>query len=266
MTCEKKDWIFVSDAHFTAHDAEGMATFLRFLDREKPNISHLVILGDLFEFLFDFKTAPSREDQGTEEERFPFPHYLPVLRKLKDLEESNIRIKYAEGNHDFCLRTFFHDQLGMKVEVHQQGWEEKLGTRRTFLAHGDLSNPQQWRYRLFRKVLRNRWTYGLMRWVGPGLCERVARGMSEKSRLRYHQPLPERGLEVFRQFARRKFEEGFDVVILAHSHFPEALSEEVGGRRCLYFNLGDWVVHRSYLRFSPPDRFILCRYNEGVPG
>lgn len=259
---EGKDWIFVSDAHFTGREQEGMRAFLRFLDLEKPSLAHLVILGDLFEFLFDFKIGLSRRVRSLEERVFPFSDYLPVFEKLKSLEESNIRITYGEGNHDFCLRTFFRDQLRMKVEVHPKGWEEKLGNRKVFLAHGDLSNPRQWRYRLFRKALKNPLTYGLMRWAGPRVCQRVARGMSEKSRLHYHQPLLESGLEVFRQFARRRFEEGFDVVILAHSHCPEALSEEVGERLCFYFNLGDWMVHRSYLRFSPPETFVLRRFEE----
>lgn len=122
MTLEEKDWIFVSDAHFTGQDSEGMRAFLRFLDLEKAKISHLVLLGDLFEFLFDFRTASSRRGQALEEETFPFPDYRPVLRKLKSLEDSNIRIKYAEGNHDFGLRSFFHDQLHMKLEVYPQGW------------------------------------------------------------------------------------------------------------------------------------------------
>ena len=262
LTREGKDWIFVSDAHFTGQEQEGMRAFLRFLDLEKPSLGHLVILGDLFEFLFDFKIGLSRRNRSLEERVFPFSDYLPVFEKLKSLEESNIQITYGEGNHDFCLSSFFRDQLRMKVEVHPKGWEEKLGNRKVFLAHGDLSNPRQWRYRLFRKVLKNSLTYGLMRWVGPRVCQRVARRMSEKSRLHYHQPLRESGLEVFRQFARRKFEEGFDVVILAHSHHPEALSEEVGERRCFYFNLGDWMIHRSYLRFSPPETFALCRFEE----
>jgi hypothetical protein len=35
------------------------------------------------------------------------------------------------------------------------------------------------------------------------------------------------------------------------------METSIGTRRCLYINVGDWMTHRSYLRFSPPDRFDL---------
>jgi UDP-2,3-diacylglucosamine pyrophosphatase LpxH len=70
-------------------------------------------------------------------------------------------------------------------------------------------------------------------------------------------PLP------FKAFAHQKFLEGFEVVILGHSHFPEEDEEWIDGRRCLYYNVGDWMVHRSFLRFRPPDQFRLERYEGG---
>ena len=65
---------------------------------------------------------------------------------------------------------------------------------------------------------------------------------------------------AFRTFAHRKFLEGFDVVILGHSHFPDEVEEWMDGRRCSYFNVGDWAIHQSFLRFTPPDLFRLERF------
>jgi hypothetical protein len=39
------------------------------------------------------------------------------------------------------------------------------------------------------------------------------------------------------------------------------VEEWIDGRRCLYYNVGDWMIHRSFLRFTPPDRFQLERYS-----
>ena len=61
--------------------------------------------------------------------------------------------------------------------------------------------------------------------------------------------------QTFHSFAHQKFLEGFEVVLLGHSHFPEKVEEWIEGRKCLYFNVGDWMTHRSYLRFTPPDQF-----------
>jgi UDP-2,3-diacylglucosamine hydrolase len=252
----EKDWIFVSDAHFTGRDPASMEVFLKFLDSEKNRMGHLVILGDLFEFFFGFKNFFSTEKTSA------FTDYLPVFHKLQSLYEEGVRIKYFEGNHDFFLHSFFPEQFGMEVEVYPNGREQRLGENRAFIAHGDLSNPKQWAYRTFRRVLKNSVTYRLIHLVGPRISRQVAQALSDMSYQKYHnegQPSPP---PAFRTFAHEKFLEGFEIVILGHSHFPEEVEEWIDGRRCLYYNVGDWVVHRSFLRFTPPDRFGLERYTE----
>jgi UDP-2,3-diacylglucosamine hydrolase len=253
----EKDWIFVSDAHFTGRDPESMEVFLRFLDSEKKRIGHLVILGDLFEFFFGFRNFFSTEKPSA------FSDYLPVLNKLQSLYREGIRMKYFEGNHDFFLQSFFLEQLGMEVEVYPDGCEEKVDGNRAFIAHGDLSNPKQWTYRAFRKILKNPLTYCLIQFVGPWISRQVARKWSGMSYQKYHNERQSHPLPAFKAFAHQKFLEGFEIVILGHSHFPEEAEEWIHGRKCLYYNVGDWAFHRSFLRFTPPDRFRLERYNEG---
>jgi len=252
-----KDWIFVSDAHFTGRNPESMKAFLRFLDCEKKQIGHLVILGDLFDFFFGFKNFFSKEEPST------FTDYLPVFNKLQSLYQKGIRIKYFEGNHDFFLRSFFSDQFGMDVNVYPNESEERLGGKRAFIAHGDLSNPKQWTYRTFRKILKNPLTYRLIHLAGPQLSRRVAKRLSDMSYQKYHDDFQHAPPPAFKAFAHRKFLEGFEIVILGHSHYPEEVEEWVDGRKCLYYNVGDWMVHQSFLRFTPPDHFELTRYEEG---
>ncbi len=255
MNQSAKDWIFVSDAHFTGRDPEAIEVFVKFLDLEKKRLSHLVILGDLFEFFFGFRHSPPTGGV------LGFADYLPVFHQLQSLYRDGIRIKYFEGNHDFFLHSFFSEQFGMEIEVYPGGSDATLEGKRAFIAHGDLSNPRQWTYRTFRKVLKNSFTYRLIHLAGPRISRRVARMLSDMSYQRYHndQHVPP---PPFKAFAHRKFLEGFEVVILGHSHFPEAVEERIDGRRCLYYNVGDWMVHRSYLRFTPPDQFRLERYCE----
>lgn len=249
-TREGRDWIFVSDAHFTGREPGEMQSFVRFLDSERERIDRLVILGDFFEFLFGFKRT-------SKEEPFPFSDYLPVLYRLQELHRQGIRIIYFEGNHDFCLDHFFSEHLGMEVEVHSNGWEEQLGSKRAFIAHGDLSNPKQWAYQVVRKMLKNRFTYGVIRFAGPHLSRRIARKMSEMSYQKSHEGVLSGPPPAFRAFAHRKFLEGVEIVILGHSHFPEEAEEWINGRNCHYFNVGDWAIHRSFLRFTPPEHFEL---------
>jgi UDP-2,3-diacylglucosamine hydrolase len=253
----EKDWIFVSDAHFTGRDPESMEAFQGFLDSEKGQIGCLVILGDFFEFFFGFKKFFITEKSSA------FTDYLPVFNKLQSLYREGTQIKYFEGNHDFFLRAFFSEQFGMEVEVYPDGYEERLEGKRVFIAHGDLSNPKQWAYRIFRGILKNSVTYRLIQVAGPRISRWVARKLSDLSYEKYHNDVQPASPPAFKAFAHQKFLEGFEVVILGHSHFAEEVEEWIDGRRCLYYNVGDWMIHRSFLRFTPPDRFQLERYHGG---
>jgi len=234
-----------------------MDSFLAFLETEKERIAHLVLLGDLFEFLFGFKKASLGPSSS-----FPFKEYLPVLKQLQRLSERGIRMTYMEGNHDFRLKSFFQEHLEIEVEVHPREADERLGSKRVYLAHGDLSNPRQWKYRTLRRILKNPITYGLMDLVDPSFTRRVAGKLNDMSYQIVHRSFPPNPPPAFRTFAHQKFLEGFDLVILGHSHIPEEVEEWVDGRRCLYFNVGDWRMHRSFLRYTPPDVFQLLRFEE----
>lgn len=250
----EKNWIFVSDAHLTGRDPEEMDLFLGFLESETERMGYLVILGDLFEFLFGFKNDLSKRKPSA------FADYSPVLNKLQTLYHKGIRVKYFEGNHDFFLQSFFPEQFGIDVDVYPDGHRESLGGMDTYIAHGDLSNPGQWTYRIFRRVLKNSWTYRLIDLTGPKLSRHVAKRLSNRSYQRYHHDVSSNPHPAFKAFARQKFLEGFKIVILGHSHFPEEMEEWIHGVKCLYFNVGDWMTHRSFLRFTPPEQFQLCRF------
>jgi UDP-2,3-diacylglucosamine hydrolase len=263
LTDIEKDWIFISDAHFTGREPGETEAFLKFLDLEKERMSHLVILGDLFEFFFGFKDFSFKRNSSSTEKPFAFTEYLPVLEQLKRLYRQGIGIKYFEGNHDFSLHSLFLEQLNMEVDVYPDGGEERLGRKRAFIAHGDLSNPKQWKYRIYRKLLKNRWTYGLLHFAGPRFSRQIARRLSDMSYQKYHTGVLSNPSPTFKTFAHQKFLEGFEIVILGHSHFPEEIEEWIDGRRCLYFNVGAWMTHRSFLRFTPPEFFELSQFMEG---
>jgi len=245
---EGTNWIFLSDAHLTVENSHNQERLIRFLEKEGKDLATLVLLGDLFEFWFGF-------------EGYVYGEYVPILEQLKSLSGRGVRIKYVEGNHDFCLGPFFEQELS--AEVYPQEMEETLGGKRVYAAHGDRVNFRDYQYRLFRRVVKNRFSYGLIRWAGPGLSMKVARWLSARSRGKNQNRLTDH-IPIFRAFAMDKFREGIDVVILGHSHHPEEVVERVDGSEKAYFNVGDWITFFSYLRYSPGTGFHLC-YHGGRP-
>ncbi len=241
-----KDWIFLSDAHFTAENRDDQDRLIRFLEMERENLDTLVLLGDLFEFWFGF-------------EGYVYKEYLPILEKLKSLSHGGVRIKYVEGNHDFCLGSFFEEDLG--AEVYADEMEESLGGKRIYVAHGDRVNPRDYGYRLFRRAVKNRFSYSLIRLGGPGLSMKIAQRLSSRSRRKNHEQSPGH-IPIFRTFAMHKFREGIDIVILGHSHYPEEMVERIDGREKAYFNVGDWMTFCSYLRYNPESGFELSYHDD----
>lgn len=241
-----KDWIFLSDAHFTGESRNEQERLIRFLEMERENLDTLVVLGDLFEFWFGF-------------EGYIYKEYLPILEQLKSLSRGGVRIRYVEGNHDFSLGSFFERDLGAEVYVDEM--EEIVGGKRIYVAHGDRVNPRDYGYRLFRRTLKNRLSYALIRWGGPGLSMKIAKQLSARSRGRNREQSPDH-IPIFRTFAMRKFREGIDIVILGHSHYPEEIVQRIDGREKAYFNVGDWMTFCSYLRYNPGSGFELCYHED----
>ncbi len=73
-------------------------------------------------------------------------------------------------------------------------------------------------------------------------------------------------IKQLRSFAQRKLKEGFDAVILAHTHLPEAITVNEQGREANYFNVGDWIKDFSYLRYNEKKGFSLEYYKKRKRG
>jgi UDP-2,3-diacylglucosamine hydrolase len=213
---------FVSDAHIGggSHDAEQR--LFRFLESIRGRARSLYILGDLFEFWFEYNQA------------IPKPGFK-ALAELAELSRTGTHIGYLKGNHDFWFKDFWHRELGAEAA---DELDVTLDGKRVFLAHGDVLDralvPQ-----IFRVLMRSRidgWLYSLLHPdIGIGLALSVARA----SRVKSTKP---RIIADMARFAEGKLGSGFDIVIMGHSHMPECRRFGAG----VYINVGDWMTHFTY--------------------
>jgi UDP-2,3-diacylglucosamine hydrolase len=240
------DWLFIGDAHFASGDRGRRKHFLRFIQQNKPTLKTLVIMGDFFDFWFGFRDPSLLKKE-----------YGDILGFLEQLRGDGVRIIYLEGNHDFSLGSYMREELG--IEVYKHAAEIDLDDTRCYLAHGDRISPT-WDHRILTALLRNKITYQLIYLLGPRIVMAIARHWSARSRGRNMERFPE-VIARLQQFSRRKLEKGFDAVILAHTHFPEAITMVEQGREGYYFNVGNWIKDFSYLRYSEKKGFALEYYN-----
>lgn len=234
----QKTIYFISDAHLGAEEKEKEKIkekkLASFLDKIKEDGEFLYILGDMFEFWFEYKNL------------IPKDHFT-VLGKLRSLVDSGIKVSYVVGNHDFWLGDFLTKQIGIEIfkdsiEVNHQG-------KRIFLAHGDGLAKGDLGYRILKRILRNRVNIFLYRQLPPDISYPLAKFVAGKSRTQADRKEASY-LEDYRNFAQEKIKQGFDAVILAHTHIPTLenlrANSTDSAERGVYLNIGDWFKHFTY--------------------
>jgi UDP-2,3-diacylglucosamine pyrophosphatase LpxH len=126
--------------------------------------------------------------------------------------------------------------------------------KKTYAAHGH-------RFDTFclGNILKSRAIYAIMDCFAPGLTWKIAMAMrtflSKKQK-----PYSDKVMEAFRRYARLKQDEGYDAVVLAHSHIPDRTSFVGDGKEKVYLNTGDFIEHGSYVEYTTRDGFQLRRY------
>lgn len=242
--------IFFSDAHLGIEDSEesrlNSKRVAAFLDSLRGKVDVLVILGDLFDFYFEYKSV------------FP-ARYLTVLAGIETLSSSGVSCYYVAGNHDFWLGELFNSTLGVELVPDSLILNRESNPKeRVLAAHGDGLGEGDIGYKILKKILRNRLLILLFRLLHPDWGYALARITSRTSR-KYtinHQPAR---IEACTEVARSLLTayEDLDTVILAHTHQSEHRQFDQGR----YLNPGNWLTHFSYIVWNAPGEYELKNFH-----
>ena len=221
---------FLSDVHLGEHEKhrerikeQRLFSFLDHVHREKGK---LIICGDLFDFWFEYRHA------------IPKRHFQ-ILHRLKLLTDSGIEVHYLAGNHDLWIAGFFEQQIG--IQVHADEFSANIGNKKLYVRHGDGLMKSDVGYRLLKRVIRHPVNIFLFRLLHPDFGIPLALLSSHRSRVT--SSVKEGYTDSdYRIFAEKKINEGFDFVVLGHTHVA-ALQNFANG---WYINPGDWMFNFTY--------------------
>jgi UDP-2,3-diacylglucosamine hydrolase len=199
---------FISDAHIRTDESYRSKLLVQFLREIKRKMTHLYILGDLFEFWFEYNIV------------FP-KNYFKTLAVLYNLIQDGKEIHY--------IFVFI---------VHNNHALLTINGKRVYLAHGNKIDKRLW-ITLWEKMLTSKMNHALYSLIHPDVGVFLAQGISYLSRRQQGNP---NLVYLLEQYAQRKLKE-VDIVMLAHSHIP-VLKKFHGDK--YYINTGDWVKHFSY--------------------
>lgn len=223
---------FISDIHLaldhSEQEKERQQKLFHFLDHIVQTNGTLVIVGDLFDFYFEYKHVIPKV-------------YFPFYQKLYSLKQSGIEVHFITGNHDHWVLDFMEDTLTHRVYTDDATWE--ISGKKFYLTHGDGILSWDRGYRLLKSILRNRLFIWLYRWIHPTIGYGIALAISKRGHHYEHsKEYNKKVLSELKVFAETISADGFDYVITGHYH--QATIENVNGGKLVV--LGDWIQYFSY--------------------
>ena len=250
MSPNKKIY-FASDQHFGAPTAEESLPreqkFVRWLDMVKDDAEAIFLLGDLFDFWFEYKKVVPKG-------------FVRVLGKLAEIRDNGIPIYFFVGNHDLWMRDYFETELD--IPVYYASKEFTFNNKTFFIAHGDGLGPGDKGYKRMKKVFTNPFSKWLYRWLHPDIGVGLAQYLSVKNKLISGEEdvvfLGEEN-EWLVQYAKRKLEsKHYDFFLFGHRHLPMDIQLNETSK---YINTGDWITHFTYAVFDG-EELTLATFNE----
>jgi len=217
--------LFISDLHLSEDQSQISQLFLNFTRLTAPHAERLYILGDLFEYW------AGDDDRDT-------PFHRQIIAAIRSVSEQGTPVFIMHGNRDFlmdeqlaqaCLATILPDPTLIDL----------YGTP-TLLTHGDAMCTDDVQYQAFRKQVRDpAWRAGFL---AQPLAQRKAtieqlRKMSEAQKQTKAMDImdvnPDAVAEQFRSL-------NYPRMIHGHTHRQKYHVQEVDGKTCERWVLGDW--------------------------
>lgn len=231
--------VFFSDAHLTKEDKERIALIARFITEISQDADIVVVAGDLFEFYHGY-------------DNFIYPWFKSIADVLKSAA-SHKTVYFLEGNHEFRPGDYFERYTGAQCK---DTLVLDLDGKKVFVSHGDDVGLGS-----LKPLLKSPFIYMLMRFFGPRLTWSIAMGckrfLSRKRKI-----YDRRVLDRFRDYGLNRLHNGYDAVILAHSHMPDIVSFREGGREKTYLNTGDLIANFTYGEYTSDGGFKLKKWRE----
>jgi len=236
----KTNIYFASDFHLGApNDEESLKrekSIVRWLDEIKVDAKEIYLVGDIFDFWFEYKHAIPKG-------------FVRLQGKIAELTDAGIPIYVFTGNHDMWMFDYLPKELGIQL---LKGNVIKNYNGKIFLiGHGDGLGPGDYGYKFIKKVFANKLCQWAFARIHPNLGMGIAHFWSKKSR-KVNAEHDEKFLgeenEWLAIFAKDYLKnEHIDYFVFGHRHLPLEIKLN---EKSIYVNLGEWIKYNSYAVFD----------------
>lgn len=225
---------FVSDIHLGSGDVAEQRrverAFLDFLTRIEKDAESLFLVGDIFDFWFEYREVVPKG-------------FVRVLGRLAELSDKGVRVVMLTGNHDMWVGDYLTQECGIELYTTPQTFT--LSGKELFVAHGDNMNIQ-WRpiLRLMNSMFRSQGLRKVASWlIHPNHFIRFGKWWSGKSRKSHGTSQDVKVLKPLIKYANDYGKlNHIDYFVFGHMHYPADIA---GEQRTLF--MGDWHNQPSYV-------------------
>ena len=243
-----KNVYFLSDAHLgslaTRHHRTQERRLVRFLDEIKDHCSALYLLGDMFDFWYEYKYCVPKG-------------YTRLLGKISELTDRGVEVHYFTGNHDLWLTDYFEKECGMIV--HREALTTEIYGKLFYLSHGDGDGNRDRRYRMLRAMFHSSVCRTLFSALHPRWAIWFGLQWARHSRLKRvdgkEPPFMGEDKEPQIIFARQYLKTHPDInyFIFGHRHIEADVHISDHTRVIL---LGEWISLFTYATFDGEHLFV----------
>ena len=238
---------FLSDFHLGApNDTESRKRedrLVRFLQDARKDAGIIFIVGDIFDFWFEYKTVVPKG-------------FVRILGTLAQIADEGIQLHIFTGNHDLWMQDYLSKELNAKLYFEPQTFT--IQNKQFLIGHGDGLGPGDEGYKRLKKIFTNPICQWLFRWLHPDAGIRLANYFSRKSRAKTgnaDELFLGEDKEWLILYTKEKAKTmAVDYFIFGHRHYAIDLKISDKSR---YINLGDWIRLNTYAVFDGTDLQLL---------
>lgn len=250
-----KSIYFISDAHLGSlaieHGRMQERRLVRFLDSIKNRAAAVYLLGDMFDFWYEWRYAVPKG-------------YTRFLGKLSELTDMGVEVHYFTGNHDIWMYGYLTEECG--VILHREPATVEIYDKLFFVAHGDgLGDPNK-KFQMLRSIFHNRLCQRLFSTLHPRWSMWFGLMWAKHSRMKRldgkEPPYQGENKEHLILFTKKymKTHANVDFYIYGHRHIELDI---MLSRKVRLIILGDWINQFTYAVFDG-EHLLLSEYEEGV--
>jgi len=232
---------FASDIHLGLpsyeKSLEREKLFVQWLDEVKNDAQEIILLGDIFDFWFEYKRAIPKG-------------FTRFLGKICEITDSGIPVHFFTGNHDMWTFDYLPKETG--VILHKTPIIKEYSGKRFYIAHGDGMGPGDFGYKILKRIFASKFSQWLFARFHPNFGLFIANSWSTHNRYsRETKQFEGEEKEWLILYSRELLKtEKFDFMIYGHRHIPMDMKLTDS---CRYINLGDWLSHFTYAVFDGND-------------